>query len=289
MADDREFDSDGLAEPIDELDGQRAEEEPVREENAPEMVEEAPAEPIEEPEEPEPVAIEEPEEPEPEPIENESPAELRKVVEDERKARQDLTAEVAKLKRETAEALAAMKEHLGQELKAQTKTIQERTQAPRSSPFISSGPMSDDDSSDLDEEPESLYAQLTAEGATVMRSGGQVGLVIDPVEQQNEFITGAVYNPYEMLPTLANVCLTDAAQIDTWDRGTAGTADGPVDQLGTCGVLYRGPRVVYAADADAVLHLFTRDVTYDNMGALATISAETETNIDVPTACVVEV
>jgi len=87
---------------------------------------------------------------------------------------------------------------------------------------------------------------------------------------------GTAEEPYAMLPADRS---TVGAQSDTWDRD-----DQPE---GKDGVTWLGPRVVYdkSVAGAPVLREYTRTVTYDSMGAVIAISAETARALNTPKDC----
>ena len=107
----------------------------------------------------------------------------------------------------------------------------------------------------------------------------------EPLPEPELLTGGSAENPYEMLPTAANIGI-ETAQTDTWDRNDPpGVVPATDPATYYDGVIYRGPRVVYNDTGDETIYLFTRDVTYDSAGAMAAISAETKYTIDTAGAC----
>ncbi len=85
-------------------------------------------------------------------------------------------------------------------------------------------------------------------------------------------------NPAEILPSTFEGLET--AQVDEWkidEQDYAGGYDGVKIKVTT--------RVVYNESGDQVLYGFYRELTFDSLGRLAEISAETRYNIDTPEEC----
>lgn len=74
--------------------------------------------------------------------------------------------------------------------------------------------------------------------------------------------------------TVGGTAETEAAQTDYWDREDQGANDGVQAVQVT--------RFAYNDAGDQILYAFYRTFTYDSVGALASISAETMTIIDTP-------
>jgi hypothetical protein len=91
---------------------------------------------------------------------------------------------------------------------------------------------------------------------------------------------GEVATPYEMLPALADRGL-DEAQTDTWARDNLNATT----QVGTVGVSWMGPRVIYDAAGTKVVREYTRVETKDSAGRTASFSAEATRDIDAPEVC----
>jgi len=78
--------------------------------------------------------------------------------------------------------------------------------------------------------------------------------------------------------TIGSTGETEAADTDTWDRD-----DPPADKYGVESIeLYR---IAYDDSGDEKLYAYYRTKTYDNIGRLVSISAETRVIIDTPEDC----
>ena len=92
------------------------------------------------------------------------------------------------------------------------------------------------------------------------------------------FSGNAATGTYATPATVGTTAETEAAQGDTWDRTSpAGGTDGVTVTMQT--------RSAYAAAGGETLYAYYRDLTFDALGALATVSAETRVMIDTPEAC----
>jgi len=100
----------------------------------------------------------------------------------------------------------------------------------------------------------------------------------DPSASADGVLIGFPNGTYSSPLTLYNTAEgSETAQTDDWDRNDQGAYDGVVDR--------RVVRVVYNEAGDKVLYGFYRDYTYDSIGKLAAISAETRFTIDAATDC----
>lgn len=91
------------------------------------------------------------------------------------------------------------------------------------------------------------------------------------------FAAGGGVGTHDSPASVGTTAETEAAQTDTWDRDSQGSNDG-VEFTVLC-------RQAYDSSGDETLYGYYRTVTYDSLGNLATISAETRVTIDTPGLC----
>ena len=70
---------------------------------------------------------------------------------------------------------------------------------------------------------------------------------------------------------------TEPAQADTWDRTSQGATDGMAVRLCT--------RIAYDDTSDEKLYAYYRLFTFDSIGQVVTVSAETRVEVDAPVDC----
>ena len=120
-----------------------------------------------------------------------------------------------------------------------------------------------------DENGNDIYIVRAYKGAKVEISGTATDVYFAVGE-------GTAENPKEILPTSLEG--SETAQTDTWDVDNQDSGyDGVKIKITT--------RVVYNEAGDQILYGFYRELTFDSIGRLKEISAETRYNVDTPEEC----